>query len=116
MPEGAPAPAQKGSSMKRKISMLFVSMLIAACGQSPAPESAATNYQAMTLSLKAFGELRPLAGVGEEAVAVDGGIMGAQVALRTGNGLANVAAGCGGSGPANLEQVEKMARAVAARL
>lgn len=177
--------------MKRTISMMLVSIVIAACGQSPAPENTAApasapadapatasaagdpcmllddpnavfgqavtasgsnmpnqtrtcewksadgrmcgmvtpfgpgwnpvpdlkaNYSAMTLSMKAFGELRPLAGVGEEAVAVDGGMFGAQIAMRTSNALVNLAAACGGSGPANLEHVEKMARAMATSL
>ncbi len=177
--------------MKRTISMMLVSVVIAGCGQSPGPESAPApadpsasatatasaagdpcsllddpdalfgqpvtasstgmpnqtracewksaegrmcglvtpfgpawnpvpdlkaNYSAMTLSMKAFGELQPLTGVGEEAVAVDGKILGAQVALRTSTAIANVAAACGGSGPANLEHAEKLARAIAAKL
>jgi hypothetical protein len=160
--------------MKRTISMILVSILIAACGKSPAPENApapagapaeaaaafgqpvtasvttmpnqtracewksaegrmcglvtpfgpgwnpvpdlAANYSAMTLSLKAFGELQPLTGVGEEAVAVDGKILGAQVALRTNKAIANVAAACGGMGAGNMAHVEKLSRAIAAKL
>ena len=177
--------------MKRTISMMLVSLVIAACGQSPAPPNAATpasapaeapgtasaagdpcalvddpnalfgqavtasgsnmpnqtrtcewktadgrmcgmvtpfgpgwnpvpdlaaNYSAMTLSMKAFGELRPVTGAGEEAVAVDGGILGAQVGLRTGKAIAHVAAACGGNGPANLEHAEKLARAIVTKL
>ena len=50
--------------------------------------------------MKAFGDLQPLSGVGEEAVAVDGKIFGAQVALRTSKAIANIAAACGGMGRA----------------
>jgi hypothetical protein len=74
------------------------------------------NYDAMTTSMKAFGEVKPVAGIGEEAVAVDGKIMGAQMAIRTSNAIANIGAGCGGSGPANLEHAEKIARAIAPKL
>ena len=84
-------------------------------GWNPVPDLAA-NYSAMTLSMKAFGELQPLTGVGEEAVAVDGGMFGAQIAMRTSQALVNVAAACGGSGPANLEHAEKLARAIAPKL
>jgi hypothetical protein len=74
------------------------------------------NYDAMATSMNAFGEVNPVAGIGEEAVAVDGKIMGAQMAIRTSNAIANIGAGCGGSGPANLEMAEKIARAIAPRL
>jgi hypothetical protein len=84
-------------------------------GWNPVPDVAA-NYSAMTLSMKAFGDLQPLTGVGEEAVAVDGKILGAQVALRTSKAIANIAAACGGTGAGNMEHVEKLARAIAPKL
>jgi hypothetical protein len=74
------------------------------------------NYDAMATSMKAFGEVNPVAGIGEEAVAVDGKIMGAQMAIRTSKAIANIGAACGGSGPGNLEHAEKIARAIAPRL
>jgi hypothetical protein len=84
-------------------------------GWNPVPDLAA-NYSAMTLSMKAFGDLQPLTGVGEEAVAVDGKILGAQVALRTSKAIANIAAACGGMGAGNMAHVEKLARAIAPKL
>jgi hypothetical protein len=74
------------------------------------------NYSAMVRSLGAFGQTHPVAGIGEDAVAVDGGMLGAQMAIRTSNAIANIGAACGGSAPANLALVEKVARSVAAKL
>lgn len=74
------------------------------------------NYDAMASSMGAFGKTFPVAGIGEEAVAVDGGMLGAQMAIRIGTAIANIGAACGGSGPANLEHAEKIARAIAAKL
>jgi len=176
--------------MTRTMSLLLLSLTIAACGKSPAPESAAAspantpatapaagsgdvcaliddpgtlfgqavtaspetmpngtkscewksaegrmcglvtpmgsgwyevpnlpaNYAAMKQSMSAFGKTFPVAGIGEEAEAVDGGILGAQMAIRTSTAIANIAAACGGSGAGNLEHAEKIARAIAARL
>lgn len=74
------------------------------------------NYSAMVSSLSVFGKTQPLEGVGDEAVLVDGGILGAQAALRTGDAIANIAAACAGSGPANLAHLDKLVRAVAGKL
>lgn len=67
-------------------------------------------------TMPAFGTTQPLDGVGEEAMVVDGGMLGAQAGLRTATAAANLGAACGGSGPANLEHVEKLTRAVAGKL
>jgi len=74
------------------------------------------NYDAMVLSMGAFGQTHPVAGIAEEAAAVDGGMLGAQMAIRTSKAIANIGAACGGSGPANLEHAEKIARAIAPKL
>ena len=74
------------------------------------------NYSAMAGSVGTFGPPQPLTGAGEEAVIVDGGILGAQVAMRTSNAIASIGAACGGSGAANLEHAEKIARAIAGHL
>jgi len=74
------------------------------------------NYAAMVKSMGAFGPTHPVAGIGEEAVAVDGGMLGAQMSIRTSKAIANIGASCGESGPANLEHAEKIARAIAPKL
>lgn len=74
------------------------------------------NYAAMVKSMGAFGETSPVAGIGEEAAAVEGGMFGAQMAIRTSKAIANIGTACGGSGPANLEHAEKIARAIAPKL
>jgi len=74
------------------------------------------NYAAMVTSMGAFGQTHPVAGIGEEAAAVDGGMLGAQMAIRTSKAIANIGAACGGSGAANLEHAEKIARAIAPKL
>jgi hypothetical protein len=74
------------------------------------------GYKGMVTSMGAFGKTYPVEGIGEEAAAVDGGMLGAQMAIRTGNAIANIGAACGGSGPANLEHAEKIARAIAPKL
>jgi hypothetical protein len=74
------------------------------------------NYAAMVTSLGAFGTTKELAGVGEEARIVDGGMLGAQIAFRTSNAVVNVGAACGDDGQARTALAEKIARAVAENL
>jgi hypothetical protein len=78
--------------------------------------SLAQGFSGMVTSMGAFGKTYPVAGIGEEAAAVDGGMLGAQMAIRTGTAIANIGAACGGNGAANLEHAEKIARAIAPRL
>ena len=75
-----------------------------------------TNYSGMVTSMGAFGKTQPVAGIGEEAVIVDGGILGVQIAFRTSKAAVNIGTACGGSAPANLELVQKVAKVVAAKL
>jgi predicted small lipoprotein YifL len=74
------------------------------------------GFKGMVTSMGAFGKTYAVAGIGEEAAAVDGGMLGAQMAIRTSRAIANIGAACGGSGPANLEHAEKIARAIAPKL
>lgn len=74
------------------------------------------NYVGMTTSLKAFGETQDVAGVGEEAKAVDGGILGAQLAFRTGTHLALAASACSSGDDKAPALAEKLAREVAPKL
>jgi hypothetical protein len=75
-----------------------------------------TNYSGMVTSMGAFGKTQPVAGIGEEAVIVDGGILGVQIAFRTSKAAVNIGAACAGGAAANLELVQKVAKVVAAKL
>jgi hypothetical protein len=74
------------------------------------------NYVAMTSSLKAFGDTQDVSGIGEEAKAVDGGVLGAQLAFRTSTHLALVASGCKSDSQTAPALAEKLAREVATHL
>ena len=74
------------------------------------------NYSAMVSSLGAFGKTQPVAGLGEEATIVDGGMLGTQLAIRTGKALVHVGASCGGSATANQERAEHIARSAIGKL
>jgi hypothetical protein len=74
------------------------------------------NYTAMTESMSFFGDVAPLDGVGIEAKAVDGGILGAQIAFRTSKVAALVASACNSGTESKVMLAEKLARAAAERL
>jgi hypothetical protein len=74
-----------------------------------------TNLSGMATSLAAFGEVNDLAGIGEEAKAVDGGMLGAQIAFRTSKVAALVASSCN-EPLTQAAQAEKLAREVAGLL
>jgi hypothetical protein len=74
------------------------------------------NYEGMVTSLKAFGDVKEVTGVGEEARAVDGGILGAQLAFRTNDVAALVGATCGNAERSSAALAESLARAVAENL
>jgi hypothetical protein len=74
------------------------------------------NYRAMTSSLSAFGQTQDVSGIGEEAKAVDGGMLGAQLAFRTATHLALVAAACKSESQSAPALAEKLAREVAGNL
>lgn len=99
---------------KRGDGMICGSVSVFGPGWNEVPDVPA-NYSAMVTSLGAFGEVHDVAGVGEEAKAVDGGIVGAQLAFRTSKVAALVAAGCPGPIP-KTELAEKLAREVARQL
>jgi hypothetical protein len=75
-----------------------------------------TNYSGMVTSMGAFGKTQPVAGIGDEAVIVDGGMLGVQIAFRTSKAAVNIGAACAGNAAANLELVQKVAKVVAAKL
>ena len=74
------------------------------------------NYVAMTGSLEAFGDTQDVPGIGEEAKAVDGGMLGAQLAFRTRTHLALVAAGCKSESQTAPALAEALAREVVGHL
>lgn len=84
-------------------------------GWNEVPDVSA-NYSAMVSSMGAFGQTQPVAGLGEEAAVVDGGMLGTQMAVRTGKVLAHIDASCGGSSAKNLEHAEKIARSAIGKL
>ena len=84
-------------------------------GWNEAPDVPA-NYRAMVRSMGAFGTTQPVAGLGEEAAIVDGGMLGTQLAVRTSAAIVHVATSCGGSAAANAEHAQKIAQSVIGKL
>jgi hypothetical protein len=85
-------------------------------GYNPMP-NAQVQYGGMTTSLKAFGEVKEVAGIGEAASAVDGGpLLGAQVAFRTSTHAVLAASACSSGNDKAPALAEKLAREVATRL
>lgn len=78
--------------------------------------SARINYEGMTKSMGAFGQTWDVSGVGDEAKAVDGGILGAQLAFRKGDHAVLVASGCKSGADGAPALAERLAREVAGRL
>ena len=75
------------------------------------------NYVAMATSLAAFGQIHDVAGIGEDAKAVDGGMLGAQLAFRTSKVAVLVAAtSCTDATPERNALAVKLARAITERL
>lgn len=74
------------------------------------------NYEAMAVSMGAFGTTQEVSGIGEEARAVvTDSFLGTQLAFRTKNAAVLVAAACA-KGAENLAVAENVSRAIAARL
>lgn len=84
-----------------------------AYNSSPDPK---VNYSAMVTSLGAFGEVKEVAGIGEEARMVDGGMLGAQVAFRTASNAALAVSACRSGAEGQVELAQKLAREVSGRL
>lgn len=84
-----------------------------AYNSSPDPK---VNYSAMVTSLGAFGEVKDIAGIGEEARMVDGGMLGAQVAFRTASNAALAASACRSGTEGQVELAQKLAREVSGKL
>ncbi len=70
------------------------------------------HYEGMVTSLGAFGEVQEVAGLGEEAHVVDGGMLGAQLAFRTRERATLVGAVCSGGAPTKTALAEKVAHAI----
>jgi hypothetical protein len=79
-------------------------------------EDVPVTYAAMVTSLGAFGQMKEIAGLGDEAKGVDGGILGAQVAFRAKNATALVGSTCTSGSLTKLELAERVAGAVAEKL
>ncbi len=79
-------------------------------------ENIPLNYEGMVTSLGAFGQTKEIAGLGEEARGVDGGILGAQVAFRKNNVAALVASACASDSLTKMALAERAAAAVAEKL
>jgi hypothetical protein len=84
-------------------------------GYNPMPD-ARTQYAGMATSLKAFGQVQDVSGIGEEAKAVDGGMLGAQLAFRTSEHAVLAASGCSSGADKAPALAEKLAREVAPKL
>lgn len=86
---------------------------------TPAPNASPdpkVNFAAMAASLKAFGEVKEVPGIGEEARMVDGGMLGAQVALRTSSNAALAASACRSGPYEQVELAQRLAREIAGKL
>lgn len=90
-----------------------VTLFTPAYNSSPDPK---VNYAAMVTSLGAFGEVKDVAGIGEEARMVDGGMLGAQVALRTASNAALAVSACRSGPYGQVELAQRLAREIAGRL
>lgn len=75
-----------------------------------------SNYAAMVTSLGAFGQVQEIVGLGEEARAVDGGMLGAQVAFRTSEVAVLAGSACSNASLTKAALAERVARAVAEQL
>lgn len=84
-----------------------------AANSSPDPK---VNYSAMVTSLGAFGEVKDVAGIGEEARMVDGGMLGAQVAFRTASNAALAGSACRSGSEGQVALAQKLAQEVAGKL
>jgi hypothetical protein len=85
-------------------------------GYNEVAADAQRNFGAMTTSMGAFGEVKEVAGLGEEAKAVDGKFMGGQVAFRKGKYSVLVGGSCTSGSLTKPQLAENLARAIAEKL
>ena len=90
-----------------------VTLFTPAYNSSPDPK---VNFAAMVTSLGAFGEVKDVAGIGEEAKMVDGGMLGAQLALRTASNAALAGSACRSGEFGQVELAQRLAREIAGKL
>ena len=107
--------ATRACEWKRADGMICGTVTVFGPGWNEVPD-VASNYAAMVHSLGAFGEVQTLAGIGEEAHAVDGKLLGTQVAFRTSKAAALVGGACSTDTLTNFALVEAVAREIAPRL
>ncbi len=91
----------------------IVTVFVPAANSSPDPK---VNFAAMVTSLNAFGEVKDVPGIGEEAKMVDGGMLGAQVALRTATNAALAVSACRSGSAGQVELAQKLASEIAGKL
>lgn len=84
-------------------------------GYNPMPD-AKTQFAGMATSLKAFGQVQDVPGIGEAAKAVDGGMLGAQLAFHNGQHAVLAASACTSGADQAPALAERLAREVASRL
>jgi hypothetical protein len=75
-----------------------------------------TNFEGMSKSLGAFGDVTEVTGIGEEARQVDGGMFGAQLAFHQGRYSVLAASACSSAADQAPALAHKLAEEVAARL
>ncbi len=75
-----------------------------------------TNFEAMSKSLGAFGEVKEVPGIGEQARLVDGGMFGAQLAFHKGRHSVLAASACSAGADKAPALAQRLATEVAAKL
>lgn len=75
-----------------------------------------TNFEAMSTSLGAFGAVKDVAGIGEEARIVDGGMFGAQLAFHKGAHSVLAASACSSGADKAPALAQRLATEVAGKL
>lgn len=90
-----------------------ITLFVPAANTSPDPK---VNFDALVRSLGAFGEVKEVAGIGDEAKMVDGGMLGAQLAFRTASNAALVASACRSGAEGQAELAPALAREIVGKL
>jgi hypothetical protein len=85
-------------------------------GYNAVQADAKTNFEAMSKSLAAFGEVKEVPGIGSEARIVDGGMFGAQLAFHNGKYSVLAASACKSGADGAPVLAQKLAAEVAPRL
>jgi hypothetical protein len=120
---GQPVTAQLSSSPGRSTACTWKSAEGRLCGSisvlGPGWTQVAAgsdNYKQLTASMSAMGSVSSVAGVGDEAQAIDAGSKGALLVFRKGPRSVVMVSACNGHSLSNNEFVVKLGREVAAQL